>query len=103
MLKDYDDIIEAYLDEGLSYRVIAKNLELKYNFKVSYQAIGKYIRKKRIAEDEATEKYDTEIRRTIYTTHTAAQAFRELKEKGYDLSYHKVLKIKKEMEGLTEK
>lgn len=106
LVKDFHDIIIKLREEGKTFREVSKYLEEKHEFKVTYQAISKYVRKLDLDKLESVDVLDTlneEELEFIKKSKSARQAHISMTRNGYNIPYRKVLEIRKGLLSEEEK
>ena len=94
MLRDYHDFIMNLRSKGYNYRQISEALESEYGYKVSRQAITKYINRQEVHKLEITDLILPQDLEEVFISTSARKAHQYLLEQGYDIKYHKVLSIR---------
>ena len=99
MLRDYNDFIFALRDKGFNYRQISEALEEEYGYKVSRQAVTKYINNKKIHKLDIRDMIAAEDLEVVLNSTNAKKAHEYLLSKGYDIKYHRVLSFRNQSKG----
>lgn len=94
MLRDYHDFLMDLRAKGYNYRQISEALYKEHGYKVSRQAITKYINRQEVRKLEITDLISKEDLDVVFKSSSARSAHQYLLKNGYDISYHKVLSLR---------
>ena len=94
MLVDYHDFIMNLKNEGNTYTHISEELERVYGYKVSRQAITKYINKQGIKKLDIKDYLSEEEIEKVYEFSSARKAHEYLLSRGHTIGYKKVITLR---------
>lgn len=94
MLRDYHDFIMNLRHNGYNYTQISEELERVHGYKVSRQAITKYINRQEIIKLDVSDMIEKKDLDVVLSSSSGRKAHQYLINNGYSISYHKVLSIR---------